>query len=101
MVKHIVLFKLKEFPSKEEKARKINQIKLGLLNLKAIIKELQSIEVGVNENPNEQYDIALTTTHNSMDELQAYAVHPSHKAVSSIVREVMEIRACVDYTFNP
>jgi len=98
MVKHTVLFKLKEFSSKEEKVRKINQIKLGLLNLKTIIPELQSIEVGVNENPKEQYDIALTTTHYSMDDLQAYAVHPSHQAVAQIIREVLESRACVDYT---
>jgi hypothetical protein len=99
MVKHIVLFKLKEFSSKEEKSRKINQIKLGLLNLKTIIPELHSIEVAINENPKEQYDIALTTTHHSKDDLQAYAVHPSHQAVSQIVREVLESRACVDYTF--
>jgi len=97
MVKHVVLFKLKSFSSETEKDRKINQIKLGLLNLKTIIPELQSIEVGVNENPKEQFDIALTTTHNSMEELQAYAVHPSHQAVSQIVREALEVRACVDY----
>jgi len=99
MVKHTVLFKLKEFFSEEEKMRKINQIKLALLNLKTIIEELQSIEVGINENPKEQYDIVLTTTHNSMDDLQAYAVHPSHQAVGKIIREVLESRACVDYTF--
>ena len=99
MVKHVVLFKLKEFPSEEEKARKINQIKLGLLNLKTIIKELQSIEVGINENHREQYDIALTTTHLSMADLQAYAVHPDHLVVSKIVREAMESRACVDFSY--
>ncbi len=98
MVKHIVLFKLKEFSSEEEKTRKINQIKLGLLNLKTIIKELQSIEVGVNENTKEQYDIVLTTTHKSMEDLEVYAIHPSHQAVSKIIREVLESRACVDST---
>jgi hypothetical protein len=98
MVKHTVLFKLKAFSSEEEKSRKINQIKLALLNLKTIIGELQSIEVGINENPKEQYDIALTTTHHSMEDLEAYAVHPSHLAVSKIIREVLDSRACVDYS---
>jgi hypothetical protein len=97
MVKHIVLFKFKEFVTPEEKSKKLNQIKLGLLNLKTIIKELQSIEVGINQNPNEQYDIALTTTHASMEDLHAYAIHPDHLAVSKIIREVLESRACVDY----
>jgi len=99
MVKHTVLFKLKEFSSEEDKSSKINQIKLGLLNLKTIIKELQTIEVGINENPKEQYDIVLTTIHNSMEDLDAYAVHPSHQAVAKIIREVLESRACVDYSF--
>ncbi len=99
MIKHTVLFKLKEFSSSEEKTRKINQIKLALLNLKTIIRELQNIEVGINENPKEQYDIVLVTTHNSMEDLEAYAVHPSHQAVSKIIREVLESRACVDYSF--
>ncbi|MCB9018597.1 MAG: Dabb family protein [Paludibacteraceae bacterium] len=97
MVKHIVLFKMKAFASEEEKSRKLHQIQLGLLNLKSIIKELQSIEVGVNTNPKEQYDIALTTTHFSMADLNAYATHPEHLAVSKIIREVLESRSCVDY----
>ena len=100
MVKHTVLFKLKEFSSEEEKTRKINQIKLGLLNLKTIINELQSIEVGINENPKEQYDIVLVTTHKTMEDLEAYAAHPSHQAVAKIIREVLESRACVDYIFS-
>jgi len=99
MVKHVVLFKLKEFTSEEEKIRKINQIKMGLLNLKTIIKELHSIEVGINENHKEQYDISLITTHLSMADLQAYAAHPDHLVVSKIVREAMESRACVDFTY--
>ena len=99
MIKHVVLFKLKEFASEEEKTRKINQIKLGLLNLKTIIKELQSIEVGINENYKEQYDIALITTHLSMADMQVYAVHPEHQAVSKIVRDVLESRACVDFSY--
>jgi hypothetical protein len=97
MVKHVVLFKLKEFASEEERMRKLNQIKLGLLNLKSIIEELKSIEVGINQNPKEQFDIALTTTHDDMTGLEAYAVHPNHVAVGKIIREVLEQRSCVDY----
>ena len=99
MVKHIVLFKLKEFDTAEEKTRKISQIKMGLLNLKMLIKELHTIEVGINENTKEQYDIALTTTHRTMADLEAYAVHPDHQVVAKIIREVSESRACVDFTF--
>ena len=97
MIKHIVLFKFKEFSSTEEKTTKLNEIKSGLLNLKGLVSELQSIEVGINENPKEQFDIALTTTHLSMDDLQAYAVHPAHVAAAGIIATAKESRACVDY----
>lgn len=97
MVKHVVLFKLKPFEDEMERSRKLSEIKNGLLNLSGKIKELKSIEVGLNINPKEQYDIALITTHDDMDGLSAYAVHPDHLAVSKIIREVLENRSCSDF----
>ena len=58
MIKHIVLFKFKEFSSSEEKNLKLNEIKTKLLNLKNLVSELQTIEVGINENCKEAFDIA-------------------------------------------
>ncbi len=97
MVKHVVLFKLKEFSSDDEKHLKINEIKNGLEALINIIPELKKIHVAVNVNPNEKFDICLETEHEDMDGLNTYAYHPDHLAMSKIVREVLETRACVDY----
>ena len=99
MIKHIVLFKLKEFNSPTEKMNKMRQIKMGLENLKAIIPEINSIEVGLNSNPKEKFDIALVTTHKNMDDLSTYANHPTHLSISKIIREVLEERSCVDFEF--
>lgn len=98
MIKHIVMFKLQEFENNSEKHSKQQEIKLGLERLIKSIPELLSIEVGLNSNPNEQFDIVLTTTFNSMECLDIYAKHPDHLAVSKIIREVLESRSCVDYT---
>ncbi len=99
MIKHIVLFKLKSFNSEDKKSAKLSEIKEGLLALESKIDALLSIEVGLNCNANETFDIALTTTFNNMDDLETYAKHPDHLAVGKIIREVLEARSCVDYEF--
>ncbi|MDD6210790.1 MAG: Dabb family protein [Bacteroidales bacterium] len=97
MIKHIVLFQLKPFASADEKMAKMQEIKSGLENLKGIIKELRSIEVGLNCNPNEKWDIVLVTTFDNMEDLDTYANHPDHLAVGKIIGPVKNDRACVDF----
>ncbi len=97
MIKHIVLFKLKEFTSEDEKTAKLTEIKTALETLPPIIKEIKSMTVGINCNPNEAFDIALETTFNNLEDLEVYAKHPDHVAAGSIIREVLDSRACVDY----
>ena len=97
MVKHRVLFKLKEFSSEEAKALKINEIKTRLEALINLVPTLKKINVGININPKEVFDICLVTEHDTLDDLSAYATHPEHVAVGAIIREVLESRACVDY----
>lgn len=97
MIKHIVLFQLKPFDSEENKNNKLEEIKNGLLALEAKIPQLKSIEVGLNFNPAEMFDIALTTTFESMEDLDIYAKHPDHITVAKIIREVLQSRSCVDY----
>ncbi|MDR2928850.1 MAG: Dabb family protein [Cytophagaceae bacterium] len=97
MIKHIVLFKFKELLSQDERVGKSNNIKLSLEALKDIIKPLRMIEAGVNINPNENYDLALTTLFDNWDDLKFYAEHPEHQKVSVEIRKNMEQRACVDY----
>ncbi len=99
MVKHIVLFKLVEFESTEAKQLKLNEIKSGLENLPKLIRELKFLEVGINSNPAEKFDIALTTEFASMSDLDIYAKHPDHVKVAVIIRAVLADRACVDYIF--
>jgi hypothetical protein len=96
MVKHIVLFKFKEFSSKEDKELKIKEIKQRLEALKNLIQVLKFIKVGINQNPKEDFDLCLDTEFDNMQDLETYAVHPDHVAVVKIIKEVIEKRACVD-----
>lgn len=96
MVKHIVAFKLKG--SAEERLNIARQFKAALEALPSQIDVLQSIEVGINENTSEEWDIVLTAIVNTLEEVSIYAKHPAHVAAAGIIAPYKEARACVDYT---
>lgn len=99
MVKHIVLFKLKETLSAEEKADVMNRFKSAIEALPAVIPSIRRIHVGLNINPAEQWDICLDSEFDTMEEVKAYAAHPAHVAAAGILKDAKEGRACTDYEF--
>ncbi len=99
MIRHIVLFKFKTPETEANKTKKLLEFKQGLEALPAIIPQVCLLKVGLNINPNEQYDMSLLTEFNSMDDLHIYATHPEHQKVSVEMRKIMEARACVDSEF--
>lgn len=97
MVKHIVSFKLKGSPEVRREAA--GKFKEALMALPAQIECLESMEVGINENPAEDWDVVLTAVVPEMKDVEVYARHPAHVAAASIVGPHKEARACVDYSF--
>ena len=74
MVTHIVCFKLKD-----RSAESIKQAQEKLLSMSGRIDELRHLEVGIDVIRSERsYDLALVTRFDSLDDLQAYQVHPCH-----------------------
>ncbi len=96
MVKHIVTFKLKG--SDEERRDAALRFKAALEALPAQIDVLHSIEVGINENPAETWDVVLTAIVDTLADVDIYAKHPAHVAAAGIIAGSKESRACVDYT---
>lgn len=96
MVKHIVTFKFKGAPDeRKEVARRFAE---ALVALPDQIEELIGIEVGINENPAETWDLVLTATAVSLEDVATYSAHPAHVAAVQIMAPYKESRACVDYT---
>lgn len=96
MVKHIVTFKFKGTDEvRKEVARKFAE---ALIALPDEIEELISMEVGINENPKESWDLVLTATAASLEDVAIYSAHPAHVAAVQIIAPYKEDRACVDYT---
>ena len=99
MVKHIVLFKLKEELPATEKQAVMNQFKEAIEALPAKISVIRKIEVGLNVNPAEAWDIALYSEFDSLEDVKTYAVHPDHVAAGKLLDDVKVKSACVDYEF--
>ncbi len=97
MVKHIVTFKLNGTPEQRREASL--RFKEALLALPATIDVLQSMEVGINANPAEDWDVVLTAIVPTMDDVAVYAKHPDHVAAASIIAPLKAARACVDYEY--
>ena len=98
MVKHIVMWKLKEFAEGYKKKDNINILKDKIENLKKVIPEIRHIEVGVNFNPSDQaFDVALYSEFENRKALELYQNHPEHRKVARFVGKVRSDRKVVDY----
>lgn len=99
MINHVVLFKLNDYPA-EEKAKVIKELKSMLEELPRKIFELKYMEVGVNYELNaKSYDMSLISYFESIQDLEAYRVHPEHLKVVKRIKENTAERAAVDYHF--
>lgn len=94
MITHIVLFKLAD-PTAENLAATQSK----LLSMEGNIDLLRHLEVGVDVVRSERsYDIALTTRFDSLEDLQAYQIHPYHAGeVIPHMKSVCSSIVAVDY----
>jgi len=99
MVKHIILWRLREDLSAEEKESVKRDIKAGLEGLAGRIPGLLSINVNVDGRlESSNADVMLDSTFIDEAALRAYAVHPEHVAVADgKVRPYTCLRTCLDY----
>ncbi|MBD5171050.1 MAG: Dabb family protein [Bacteroidales bacterium] len=97
MVKHIVTFKLTG--TADERRAVAESFKKALLALPEQIDCLESMEVGINENPAEDWDVVLTAIVPTMADVERYAKHPAHVAAAGLLAGHKDSRACVDYEY--
>ncbi len=98
MIKHIVMWKLKEEAEGNNKKVNTSIIKNKLNALVPVIQEILSLEIGENFNPTEAaYDVVLITTHNDRNGLAGYLNHPAHREAASFIGKVVAERKVVDF----
>ncbi|MBO4495901.1 MAG: Dabb family protein [Clostridiales bacterium] len=98
MVKHMIIWTLKDEYSAEEKAKIKAEIKEGLEGLKGQIEGLVEIKVETEGLESSNCDLMLDSLFENEEALKGYAVHPAHVAVATgKVRPHAKIRSCFDY----
>lgn len=100
MVKHIILWTLKDSLSEEEKIQIKKSIKEGLESLQGVVPGLTDIKVQIDGRlSSSNADLMLECTLESEEALKGYAFHPAHVAIAnSRVRPFTAIRSCLDFT---
>ncbi len=98
MVKHVILWQLKDEFNEENKIIIKQNAKTAIEGLLGKIDGLVSINVNVARLDSSNADMMLDTTFESEEALKAYQTHPLHKeAADKFVRPFTKCRLCLDY----
>jgi len=97
MIKHIILWKIKEEYSEEEKCMIRQNAKRELEGLVGKIEGLLMVSVETRPLPSSNADLMLYSELNDAEALAAYQKNPHHQAVANtFVRPFMCQRLCLD-----
>lgn len=99
MMKHIVCWKFQESAAGHSKEENLREAKRRLDALPAVIPEIRTFEVGIDEGRTDlSNDMVLVSTFDDAEALKRYQVHPEHVKVAEYLRTVHRGRVVVDYT---
>ena len=98
MIKHIVMWKLKDFAEGADRAANAVKMKTMLDACAALAPGTLKFEVALAQPGLEaSYDVVLYSEFDSKASLDAYAKHPTHAAVKPFIGAVRDARQCMDY----
>lgn len=101
MIRHVVMWKLKDKAQGASKAKNAEKMKLILEGLKTNIEEIKNVEVGIHINDEEKdeqaYDVVLISNFESELDFTMYTRNAHHKKAVDFIESVTEKRHFVDY----
>jgi hypothetical protein len=98
MIKHIVMWKLKEHAEGADRAANAAEMKRKLESCANLVPGTLKFEVALAQSGLEAtYDVVLYSEFASKEALDAYADHPTHQAIKPFIGAVREERQCMDY----
>ncbi len=99
MIRHVCMFKFKDFADGRTKEENISITKSMLDKLPDTIDYILSSStfVGDNAQNSDNYDLILISDFESFETLEKYKVHPDHVAVGKFMTPVRLSRTCIDY----
>ncbi len=101
MIKHIVMWQLKDHAEGADKATNAGKMKALLDACANLVPGMRAFEVVIAQPGFEcTYDIVLYSEFESSAALDAYQNHPQHVALKPFVAAVRSARQCMDYEVN-
>ena len=99
MIRHIVMWKLKEEAEGSTREKNAEKLKLILEGLKTSIDEIKNVEVGiqVNHKEDEGLDVVLICDFENELDFKMYTRNAAHKKAVKFIDAVTEKRVFVDY----
>jgi hypothetical protein len=98
LIKHIVLWKLKDPAEGKSKKETAERLKAALEGLRGKVKEIHFLEVGLNFNgADTACDVSLYSEFKTREDLEGYQKHPEHVKVAEFVKQVTIERRISDY----
>ena len=98
MIKHIVMWKLKEQAEGADRAANAREMKRRLDECAHIVPGILTFEVTLAQPELEAtYDVVLYSEFSDREALAAYVQHPTHQAVVPFIGAIREARQCMDY----
>ena len=101
MVRHIVMWKIKDELEGQDKKALAAELRRRLEALPALIPQIKAFQVGDNFSPRDAaMDVALFSEFENREDLQAYAVHPDHQAVAVWIKDVVTETKVADWEYE-
>ena len=102
MIRHVVMWKLKEEAEGATKKKNAEKMKLILEGLKVNIDEIKNVEVGINISDDDDeagspFDVVLISDFETELDYTMYTRDENHKKAVKFINSVIEKRHFVDY----
>ena len=101
MIRHVILWQLKDGYASDEKTRILENMKKNLEALPGVVPGLISLHVEIRPLSSSNADAMLDSYLEDEKALEGYRVHPAHVAVAdTCVRPYVKNRVCLDYALD-
>ena len=98
MIRHIVMWSLKEEAEGADRATNVRKFVELLESCRDVVPGIVEFETGTAQPGFEAgHDVVLNSLFESRAALEAYQAHPTHEAIKPFLGAVRSARVCVDY----
>lgn len=100
MIKHIVVWKLKESADGFSKKENAERMKAEILKMKESVPVIKHIEAGINIlDAEDSFDVVLLAEFENEKDLQTYQNHPGHVKFKEFIKNLRTEKRSIDYEY--